>query len=1022
MQMAFESRYPEVYGDDTDYATSQWGYHELKKVLRWVHTTDTSLVDEENPAVLAVPATFGGVTYDHDTRDYRLAKFRAEIAEHFNLDNLLAYFVLTDFIGAVDQRAKNQMMASWGNEGSGDFKWYFIFYDNDTILGLNNSGLIRYDYDLEADTPNGYSGKDSVLWLNIEAAFAEELATCWQRLAKAARNSQNILSYESLIRYFNTEQSDKWSESIFNDDSTNKYIRQGGSDVPNVKYYPVLQGSRKLHREYWLANRLEWVNGKYKADSFVSKSCYWRSNRGPDCQLSFQITGDRKQYYGYLVGTAWMEVFRLDAGVSREVLYTGGWDYSDTYVFGYSHITDLGDMSPMYPSEMVISQLSRLKRLVVSSSTHKNTFLDLLDLQNKPYLEYLDIRYAANLSAISNLDACPKLRALLADHSGLRGAKFADGGLVEQVSLPATVTSLDMRNLALLTTVGFSYEGIDNITDLYIDNCPKLRVLPLLDRVISNKGLNSICLLNINDTTTYEEPTIDNLLALHRNPNVETKFTGRIVIFRIGNMNLGLLEEIEGLTVIYGTIVQDVTINVTGVRSMREGESLTLTAATEGYDGSAAYVWEKVSGPENVAIDQNGRVTTSVRQDNRDYNDDVTVRVTHARSKYVYTEVTFSILGIAATGVELAVTDEPSTAYGLPVVVSLSARLLPKTTTKEVGDDQFVYAKPAGAANADKYTVSAAAVTITGNNGGREFEVSVEVRVTIAGAIFSSVGTIRCDMVHLGDLVYADGSTSARYIAGKTLVGVCFYISPDKTDRRMIAAKNGQAAVWGQDITFDKNENPPQYALWNHSILNIDKTLAEGESDPDAILATSKSTSWMSRFSGNPQDYRNTPVGSFPSTEATRLRARCYSVWGMMEGRQETEAMLYWRIQNGYTQLASTADVNVNDAEQFPSAALAALYGDDDWEVGKKGTWYLPSCGELTQAYWNLRYNNTNFIRLQVIPASVFDSIAALNAQCASSGHNAICQIYLLFNSGVIGSDWSYRKAVARTLRFVTSF
>lgn len=1023
MQMAFESRYPEVYGDDTDYATSQWGYHELKKVLRWVHSTDTSLVDEENPAALPAPATYGGVTYDHDTRDYRLAKFRAEIAEHFNLDNLLAYFVLTDFLGAVDQRAKNQMMASWGNEGIGDFKWYFIFYDNDTILGLNNSGLIRYDYDLEADTPNGYSGKDSVLWLNIEAAFAEELATCWQRLAKAARNSQNILSYESLIRYFNAEQSDKWSESIFNDDSTNKYIRQGGSDVPNVKYYPVLQGSREDHRKYWLANRLEWINGKYKADSFVSKSCYWRSNRGPDCKLSFQITGDRKQYYGYLVGTAWMEVFRLDAGVPRDVLYTGGWDYSDTYVFGYSHITDLGDMSPMYPSEMVISQLGRLKRLVVSSTAHKNTFLDLLDLQNKPYLEYLDIRHATNLSAISNLDACPKLRTLLADHSGLRGAKFADGGLVEQVSLPATVTSLDMRNLALLSTQGFTYEGLNNITDLYIDNCPQLAVMTLLDAVAGNTGLNSVRLLNMSgDKFVWTQEAVAQLLALHLNPEIDTRFTGTIHVNRIGNMQLGLLEQIEGLKVTYDLMVEEATIHVEGARDLREGEAMTLYAATSGYTGAATYVWEVVGGPANIAIDRQGRITSTIQPDNVDYADAVTVRVTHVHSRHVFAEVDFDLIGIAATGVELAVKDEPSTAEGLPVEVPLAARLLPLTTTKKVGDDQFVYAKPAGAANADKYTVSAAAVTITGNNGGREFEVVVEVRVTIAGAVFSSVGTIRCDMVHVGDLVYSDGSTSARYIAGKTLVGVCFYISPDMTDRRMISAKNGKAAVWGQDISLDKIENPPQYALWDHGIVNIDKPILEGKDDPGAILSTDKSSSWRGQYSGNPQDYRTTPIGSFPTSESNRKSARCYSVWGMMEGKQETEAMLYWRIQNGYTQLASEADINTNDVNQYPAAALAALFGNDSWEIGKKGTWYLPACGELTQVYWNLRHNDVIFSRLQSLPTNAFDSIASLNAQCASSGHNAMCHIYLLFNTGVIGSDWNYRKAVARTLRPVTSF
>lgn len=1024
MQMAFESRYPEVYGDDTDYATSPWGYHELKKVLRWVHSTDTSLADD---AALPEPVIYGGVTYDRDTRDCRLAKFRAEVSRHFNLDNLLAYFVLTDFLGAVDQRAKNQMMASWGNEGDGDFKWYFIFYDNDTILGLNNSGLIRYDYDLESDTPNAYSGKDSVLWLNIEAAFADELATCWQRLAKAAKGTQNILSYEGLIRYFNTEQSDMWSESIYNDDSTNKYIKQGGSAVPDVKYYPVLQGSREDHRKYWLANRLEWVNGKYKADSFVSKSCYWRSNRGPDCALSFQITGDRKQYYGYLVGTAWMEVFRLDAEVPRQVLYTGGWDYSDTYVFGYSHIIDLGDMSPMYPSEMVISQLGRLRRLVVSSEAHKNTFLDLLDLQNKPYLEHLDIRHAANLSAVSNLENCPRLRTLLAEHSGLRGVKFADGGLLETLSLPASVTSLDMRNLAQLTTAGFSAEGLGGITDLLIDNCPQLAVLGILDAVAGNEGLNSVRLLNINDTTTYASGTLGRLLAMHYNPDIDTRFTGRIVVDRIGNYQLGLLEKIEGLTIVYGAIVEDISISVSGIRNIKEGETLNLAATLAGNLGPGpdwvSFIWEVRSQTGNVRVDKTGFVTTTVRESNEDYTDTVTVRVSLDASKYVYKDITFTVQGIAVTGMAVYSDDDVSTASGLSLDILLEGGLLPTSTTKHVEPEQFTFGKPADAAYAGLYSVSGDVLTITGSNGGREFEVVATGSVTLDGRTFTARTTILVDVVHVGDFVYSDGSTSASYIAAKELVGVCFYLNADRTDRRMVAAKNHtKTAIWGYSDSLDKQENPAPYALWQHEILNIDATFAASGNDPNALLLTSKLRNWQNTYSGNPQDYRKTPIGTFPTSETNRETARCFSVWGNMEGRQETDAMLYWRVQNGYTQLTSEADVNTATEAQYPSAALAALYGNDAWAVGKKGSWYLPSSGELTLIYRNLRYDSTIHARLTALPSAAFSSIASLIPQCSTVGHNGICQVYLLFGSGELGSDWSYRKANARTLRFVTTF
>ena len=42
----------------------------------------------------------------------RKNKFKNELKNHFNINNICAYFALTDFFAAVDQRAKNQMMTS----------------------------------------------------------------------------------------------------------------------------------------------------------------------------------------------------------------------------------------------------------------------------------------------------------------------------------------------------------------------------------------------------------------------------------------------------------------------------------------------------------------------------------------------------------------------------------------------------------------------------------------------------------------------------------------------------------------------------------------------------------------------------------------------------------------------------------------------------------------------------------------------------------------------------------------------
>jgi hypothetical protein len=111
------------------------------------------------------------------------AKFKSELEQHFNKKNILSYYILTEALGMVDQRAKNMFVTSWGNEGTGAYKWYFIFYDNDTSLGINNEGAIAFNYNIEDADAQGsghvWNGWDSELWKRrLRAKSNRCTATC----------------------------------------------------------------------------------------------------------------------------------------------------------------------------------------------------------------------------------------------------------------------------------------------------------------------------------------------------------------------------------------------------------------------------------------------------------------------------------------------------------------------------------------------------------------------------------------------------------------------------------------------------------------------------------------------------------------------------------------------------------------------------------------------------------------------------------------------------------------------------
>ena len=64
------------------------------------------------------------------------------------------------------------MFASWGpQEQGGEYIWYPIFYDIDTQLGINNTGIPSFEYNVDATENGNYSTSDSILWNNFYKYF-----------------------------------------------------------------------------------------------------------------------------------------------------------------------------------------------------------------------------------------------------------------------------------------------------------------------------------------------------------------------------------------------------------------------------------------------------------------------------------------------------------------------------------------------------------------------------------------------------------------------------------------------------------------------------------------------------------------------------------------------------------------------------------------------------------------------------------------------------------------------------------
>jgi hypothetical protein len=142
---SYESRYPE-FGDHSSTEVDTW-----YRLCSWINSTAT--VEATNKQLEFTYIGLNGIEYNFDTNEYRLAKFKKEFNQYLDFNFTCFYYILTHVLLMIDSRAKNMMIATWD-----DKIWYPIFYDMDTMLGLNNYGYNKYYYDVEDKDPNVYNG------------------------------------------------------------------------------------------------------------------------------------------------------------------------------------------------------------------------------------------------------------------------------------------------------------------------------------------------------------------------------------------------------------------------------------------------------------------------------------------------------------------------------------------------------------------------------------------------------------------------------------------------------------------------------------------------------------------------------------------------------------------------------------------------------------------------------------------------------------------------------------------------
>ena len=398
-------------------------------------------------------------------------KFKTEIAQYFDLNHLLTYYLFTDYWASVDQRAKNIIWRTWDG-----LKWYATYYDGDTAMSIRNDAFMVYLYNVTRDSYDSerakyaFEGHNSWLWCLILANFEDELKQC-------AANLRNQLTTEVMLNEFNNIMQGNWSERQYNKSGKLKYI----DTINDLNYVYTLTGNRELHRTQFLTDRARLLDARYGAGNYNGDVITFTVVRNSsDTPSALTLKSGDLYYFGYKLNGIWLQgPSRAAAGESLTLNFTQTLATNDPLMLGgASCIKELNftGMGSQLNGTVGLSLCTMLSKLVMPATNGAaNAPLTLGDTAK---LEYVDItgQTAVNTGTAGMFDISKhsRLSTFLAGGTSLTNIKLPEGAPLETLVMPSTLQTLTLRYLPKLKHSGLILQGTSNITALNFAECPNL--------------------------------------------------------------------------------------------------------------------------------------------------------------------------------------------------------------------------------------------------------------------------------------------------------------------------------------------------------------------------------------------------------------------------------------------------------------------------------------------------------------------------------------------------------------------
>lgn len=467
-------------------------------------------------------------------------RWQTEAWKYMSMESVMAYHIFTDYLAAIDQRAKN-MQPMWfledgckiengvysGVDGMEPMRMYLNkVYDCDTCNGQDNDGGKTCDPEVDPDKPsdeasgytNPYAGWGSILFNNIAKSKKDLIRSgrpddrgvypniSLMTVAAAMRSAQTTLpdgrtiapfSPDGAKYYFLEQRINVWPKKVCSYDCERKYIKF--TSRANRIYFYAHQGSGRSGIVRFIEVRWLVRDGFYQTGGFFTDPLITRINCRANAKI--RITAAARGYFavGYEnVGQISGEAVFLEAGESYEFSEFSKVDGTTLYIYQVARMSmlDLSDLT--ISSADGIANCKLMEILRIGSATHVNTplssypMVSALTLGSLPFLHTIDVRN----TSVTTMDCsgCPRMEHIEAEGSQLTSLTLAQTSPINDVKLPETMTDLRFIGLPGLTYTGMPandglrISALANVQKLRLENSPKIEAITIMKNIVGAIG------------------------------------------------------------------------------------------------------------------------------------------------------------------------------------------------------------------------------------------------------------------------------------------------------------------------------------------------------------------------------------------------------------------------------------------------------------------------------------------------------------------------------------------------------